>query len=284
MIAKYERSTLSGESRVTVKRYGGLQNLPHWHMDSELIFAEKGSAEIMSENTVFTLPENSCAFIRSETVHYIKAGTDSITAVMKIDSELIRSAVGSQTLIRPILENDYPMVKEIFLRIGQEMSESKKYSGVICSGLSTVLIAEIFRNEKTEALSAAAESTAYKELLRLISERHADITFEEAAAFMCFSKPYFSKYFRRMSGMTFSEYVNIVRVGEAVKLLSRTGTSVGEAAFAAGFGTIRSFNRTFKRLTGFTPRDMPEDYIFIAGSPENVGGSFDPTLSVSRLL
>lgn len=284
MIAKYEQSSLSGDSRATLKYYRDLQNLPHWHMESELIFAEKGSAEVMAENAVFTIPENGCAFIRSGAVHYIKAAADSIIAVMKIDSELIYSAVGPQTPVRPLLENEHPEVKEILGRIRQEMSEGKKFSDVICASLAVILTAEIFRGETLAALPSASESTAYKELLRLISERFADITFEEAAEFMCFSKPYFSKYFRRMSGMTFSEYVNVVRIGEAVKLLSRTGISVGEAAFAAGFGTIRSFNRTFKRLTGFTPRNMPENYIFTAGSPENTADGFDPTLPGSKVL
>ena len=65
MIARYEKSVLSGKSQVTVQRYGGLQNLPHWHMECELIFSEKGSAEVMTENTVYSLTEGGCVYIRS---------------------------------------------------------------------------------------------------------------------------------------------------------------------------------------------------------------------------
>ncbi|MGN1304090.1 MAG: helix-turn-helix domain-containing protein [Oscillospiraceae bacterium] len=283
MIARYEQSVLSGKSQVTVQRYGGLQNLPHWHIESELIFAEKGSAEVMAENTVYALSEGGCVFIRSGAVHYIKAETDSVVSVMKIDSELISSAVGAQTPVCPLLESRYPTA-EVFEKIRQEISAEEKYCEVVCAGLVTAMIAEIFRNEKTEALNSNSESTAYKELLRLIGERYADITFEEAAEFMCFSKPYFSKYFRRMSGMTFSEYLNIVRVSEAVKMLSHGDLSAGETALAAGFGTIRSFNRIFKRYTGFTPRELPDDFVFIGESHENGSESFDPTLPISVIL
>lgn len=283
MIARYEQSVLSGKSQVTVQRYGGLQNLPHWHIESELIFAEKGSAEIMAENTVYPLSEGGCVFIRSGAVHYIKAETDSVVSVMKIDSELITSAVGVQTPISPLLEHHYPAA-EVFEKIRQEISAGKKYYEVVCAGLVTAMIAEIFRNEKTESLNSSSESTAYKELLRLIGEHYANITFDEAAEFMCFSKPYFSKYFRRMSGMTFSEYLNIVRVSEAVKLLSRGDLSAGETALAAGFGTIRSFNRIFKRYTGFTPRELPVDFDFIGESHENGNEGFDPTLPISVIL
>lgn len=283
MIARYEQSVLSGKSQVTVQRYGGLQNLPHWHIESELIFAEKGSAEVMAENTVYALSAGGCVFIRSGAVHYIKAETGSVVSVMKIDSELISSAVGAQTPVCPLLESRYPTA-EVFEKIRQEISAEEKYCEVVCAGLVTAMIAEIFRGEKTEALNSNSESTAYKELLRLIGERCADITFEEAAEFMCFSKPYFSKYFRRMSGMTFSEYLNIVRVSEAVKLLSHGDLSAGETALAAGFGTIRSFNRIFKRYTGFTPRELPDDFVFIGESHQNGSESFDPTLPISVIL
>ena len=111
-----------------------------------------------------------------------------------------------------------------------------------------------FSSGKWQIYLFSSESSAYKELLRLVAKRYADMTFDEAAEFMCFSKPYFSKYFRRMSGMTFSEYLNVVRVSEAVKMLSHGNMSVGETALAAGFGTIRSFNRIFKRYTGFLKR------------------------------
>ena len=283
MIAKYEQSVLSGRSQVSVQRYVGLQNLPHWHIESELIFAEKGSAEVMTDNDLYGLSEGYCVFIRSGAVHYIKAESDSVISVMKIDSQLISAEFGTLAPVCPLLERKYD-VYEAFEKIRQEISNGEKYYEVICSGLALALTAEIFRNEKTSSSKISSGSGAYKKLLRIISERFADITFDEAAEIMCFSKPYFSKYFRRMSGMTFSEYLNIVRVSEAVKMLSKGNLSAGETAVAAGFGTIRSFNRVFKQYTGFTPRELPDDFVFIGEDRGTDSDSFDPTLPVSKIL
>lgn len=283
MIAKYEQSVLSGRSQVSVQRYVGLQNLPHWHIESELIFAEKGSAEVMTDNNLYSLSEGYCVFIRSGAVHYIKAESDSVISVMKIDSQLISAEFGTLAPVCPLLERKYD-VSEAFEKIRQEISNGEKYYEVICSGLALALTAEIFRNEKTSSSKISSGSDAYKKLLRIISERFADITFDEAAEIMCFSKPYFSKYFRRMSGMTFSEYLNIVRVSEAVKMLSKGNLSAGETAVAAGFGTIRSFNRVFKQYTGFTPRELPDDFVFIGENQGSSSDSFDPTLPVSKIL
>ena len=86
-----------------------------------------------------------------------------------------------------------------------------------------------------------------------------------------------------MSGMTFSEYLNVVRVSAAVKMLSQ-GMAAGETAFAAGFGTIRSFNRVFRSCTGYTPRELPKDFVFIGDAHETDGNGFDPTLPPTKLL
>lgn len=283
MIAKYEQSVLSGKLQAAVQRYGGLQNLPHWHMESELICAESGCAEVMAENTVYQLTEGRCIFVRGGAVHYIKADAESVLTVMKIKSELIASVAGERAPVCPLLENSYP-IAETAERIRREISAGEKYHEAVCTGLAMALVAEIFRGEKTQESGKLGESTAYKDLLSLISERYADMTFDEAAEFMCFSKPYFSKYFCKMSGMTFSEYLNIVRVSAAVKMLSRGNMAIGEAALAAGFGTIRSFNRVFKQLTGCTPRELPKEQIFIESGMSAIEKGFDPTLGVTRVL
>ncbi len=283
MIAKYEQSDLGGNDRVSVISYENLQNLPHWHMECELIYAEKGSAEIMSENTVYSLCEGKSIFIKKEAVHYIKAEENSIISVMKLTPELIASAFGNKEPVCPLIDGNYP-IKPVFDKIRQELTENERYYDIICSSLAEFLLAEIFRGEKTKQSADSSDSTEYKRLLQLINERYADITFDEAADFMCFCKPYFSKYFKKMSGMTFSEYLNIVRVSEAVKMLSKKKLSASEISVEAGFGTIRSFNRIFKKYTGFSPRRLPEDFIFIGEKTHSDDEGFDPTLPVSIIL
>ena len=92
----------------------------------------------------------------------------------------------------------------------------------------------------------------------------------------------FLQVFPQNVGYDLFGYLNIVRVSAAAKMLSK-GMPAGEAALAAGFGTIRSFNRVFKQLTGFTPRELPDNYVFIGGQTADDKG-FDPTLPVSRVI
>ena len=57
-------------------------------------------------------------------------------------------------------------------------------------------------------------------------------------------------------GITFAQFVNTYRVGHAKQLLaSKPDLKLVLVAQESGFATEQSFFRTFKTLTGLTPRD-----------------------------
>ena len=64
----------------------------------------------------------------------------------------------------------------------------------------------------------------------------------------------FSRLFRKVTGVTLTEYVNRARVEQVKHLLANPDARIAESALAAGFYDIAYFNRTFKRYTGLTPR------------------------------
>ena len=63
----------------------------------------------------------------------------------------------------------------------------------------------------------------------------------------------FCRFFKKMTGKSFSDYVNDLRVGRAGKLLTESTSSVNEIAYASGFNSITHFNRMFLRKKGMSP-------------------------------
>ena len=59
----------------------------------------------------------------------------------------------------------------------------------------------------------------------------------------------FSEKFRN----NFPAYLNYLRCSHAAILLKNSNTTCSEIAYQAGFGSIRSFNRTFHTIYGITP-------------------------------
>ncbi|MEZ4992652.1 MAG: AraC family transcriptional regulator [Saprospiraceae bacterium] len=78
------------------------------------------------------------------------------------------------------------------------------------------------------------------------------ISVEEAAAVCSLSYAAFCRYFKKMTRLTFTEFLNHYRVNQAKKLLLRD-KNVTETCFACGFESLSYFNRTFRKITGDNP-------------------------------
>lgn len=69
------------------------------------------------------------------------------------------------------------------------------------------------------------------------------------------SQAYFSREFKRRTGMCFNDYLAEKRFDYAKKLL-RNGNRVIDACLESGFGTVRNFSRRFKEKYGITPKEF----------------------------
>jgi AraC-like DNA-binding protein len=69
-----------------------------------------------------------------------------------------------------------------------------------------------------------------------------------------------SRFFRRMTGMTMTAYINIVRVNAACRLLVDTDLRITDIAMECGFQNLSHFNRRFLLLKGRPPRDYRARY------------------------
>ena len=70
----------------------------------------------------------------------------------------------------------------------------------------------------------------------------------------------FCRYFKEKTGKTLSEFLNDMRIGYACKLLIEGHLSVSQICFECGFNNLSNFNRTFKRLTRFTPSEYQQQF------------------------
>ncbi|GEA14744.1 histidine kinase [Moorella sp. E308F] len=78
------------------------------------------------------------------------------------------------------------------------------------------------------------------------------IGLEDIAVFVDLSPAHLSRLFKKEMGRTVIEYLNLVRI-EAAKRLLREGKTIEEVATATGFNEVTYFSRVFKREVGVTP-------------------------------
>lgn len=289
MLANFEKRENPDKSSVWAGSYQNLHNLHHWHLECELIYVQAGEVTVSHNNTAYHLQKEDCIFINSGEIHYIKGSEDSITDILMFDTALLGNISPKHfQLLYPRLRHHYP-VMEYFHAIRDELKKKNEFYDVKVSCLMTDFIIDIFRHEplcEQKQLKDSSSIKNYKNLLSEIEEKCSYITFEDACSFMGLTKPYFSRFFKNISGMTFSQYLNIIRLEKAIHMLNNNteNLSITQIASACGFDTIRHFNRVFKDFTGLSPRQLPENYVLSSHSIRSMKKNFNPTLPCSVLV
>lgn len=99
--------------------------------------------------------------------------------------------------------------------------------------------------------------TALKRAMNYISLNFAqDITLSSVAREVHLSESYFSSQFKKLCGVSFTEYLNAVRIDESKRLLISGDMNVTEAAARVGFASQSYFSKVFHRVTDMTPRQF----------------------------
>ncbi len=79
------------------------------------------------------------------------------------------------------------------------------------------------------------------------------IPLEEIADKVSMSVPGFCRYFKKITGKTFTQFVNEYRLVHAAKLLHEKQTSITDICYESGFSNFSHFNKLFKQFSGKTP-------------------------------
>ncbi len=66
----------------------------------------------------------------------------------------------------------------------------------------------------------------------------------------------FSRFFRKATGNSFTDFVNRIRINKACQLLMTTDQYVTNVCYEVGFNNVANFNRRFLELKGLTPKEF----------------------------
>lgn len=287
MQARHEHRTYSQNICVWVGRYRNLNNLPHWHSDHEIVYAEKGAATVRIGSSTYTVEQGNALFIQSQNVHCIQSDSDCILLLFIFAQKPLQQITANTQLVSPLLSGDYHL-PELFGKLSEEINSDRPLAALSANNRTARLLIDIFMNEPVcGADKKGGGKKLFCRLLDDIDKNYANYTLADAARFVSVSQSHFSKMFKKMANTTFTRYLNMVRVEKAIEIMREGGTTITETAISCGFGSIRNFNRVFKEITGYSPRGLPENYSLLSIHPAytaDEGESFDPTNTSSVLL
>ena len=247
--------------------YTNISFLAHWHQEIELIYLRSGSARFCINEHNFTARAGDLVLIDTGDFHYsdsseMKNELDFLIFDPSVISPLYRHSNYAHPLISSEMLKNCGLAEELaslFDTAHTELQEQKPYYQDIVTAslrsfwyrLRRVLPREAMdtsRNRRSHMLEEMQQLLAYMD-----SHYSEDITLSFAAEKMNFSESYFSRVFKRLMGINFVTYLNMIRVEHAATELKISGNRVLDIALSSGFNNIRTLNRVFKEITGYTP-------------------------------
>ena len=151
-------------------------------------------------------------------------------------------------LISQILKADYHKNRQVNTALVQQLLAAPSFS---------VLYALL--RQTVHALTAAAPAPVVKdngaELQTYIAAHASDPTLSlvDVADHFNLSVPYASRHIKEITGMTFTTYVQDIRMERIQTALETTDIPIKDIVTANGYYDVANFTRKFKKLLGVTP-------------------------------
>jgi len=127
--------------------------------------------------------------------------------------------------------------------------------------LATSIESEVLNIPPIEHNYNLKEQERIKKIYRYVEEHyHEKVDIKEVVDLCNLSTAAFCRYFKRMTNMTFTEFLNQYRVNQAKKLLLKN-CNVSEACFESGFTNLSYFNKTFNRYAQENPMHFKKRHV-----------------------
>ncbi len=82
------------------------------------------------------------------------------------------------------------------------------------------------------------------------------------------SLSYLSHFFKEMLGISFQQYVALLRFERARRLVEKTDTSLTQICMECGFSDYRYLNRIYKKQLGYTPQEFRNSHVNFSENKE----------------
>lgn len=240
-----------------LKEYGENFNFPpHMHLCFEFITVQEGDMTVTVDGTEYSLQTGDALLIFPNQLHSLQS-TKSRHMLCIFAPDLIRAYRSKTEHYRP-KSNQFRPDKYLIESLEKINPEAKNITkkGILYSLCSAFDEVATYLPQKTEQKGLLSRIFAFVE-----AHYHENCTLEQLATTLGYDYAYLSRYFKKATGISYGEYLNIYRLNKACYLLDNTDQTILQCAFDSGYNSLRTFNRNFKKQFSISPAQYRKEGI-----------------------
>ena len=228
------------------------------HPFYEIVYVLSGSVGITAGEKVYVLNTGQCLMHPPNEFHRIRSEDGSEPHVLNLSfyaGEMPSSPSG-----RIFEPND--VLREEFLEISLEVRDGLHNSDMELLATQRVRLERwllrAFRDGNENGVIESSGALRYAEIVRLLQDHISEnLQAGDIARLSRVSLSKLKKIFTNYAGMGVSRYFTEMKMRHAAEMI-RSGTRVGEAAAALGYGDQNYFSTVFRRIMGVPPGKYKE--------------------------
>ncbi|MDJ0922871.1 MAG: AraC family transcriptional regulator [Henriciella sp.] len=243
-----------------------LEPFHHFHDVCELVWFRSGIGEVLTESGTFTISGGTAIFLPAMHSHdFSIAAGEKEWVLFHIDPSLVATLIQEDALpaLETVLccrfEGTARTRIDTLLDWASDVSSDPIANRPLLTRLIKLVLGEMTRSASIAPRDITRDVGKFERLrpaLDLVAQQTSHtVSLEDAASACHLSEAYFSRRFKSVFGMNFSDYVRTYRLRLAARRLIVSGERISDIAFSLGFATPAHFTALFQNRFGMTPRD-----------------------------
>ncbi len=238
----------------------------HFHHQVEVVYMLKGECTAIVEGEEFLLRSGDILTVFPNQIHEYKDGKNEEFFIAIFQPEILpdyKDLFYNMVPVKKVYstENQNDFLLNLAKRMPEMYQKDYKYKEAIYRGLLTAFLGELFSFYPLKK-AKSTDMSVLKSVLLFCNENYLNnIHLEDAADALHVSKFYISHLLNHKLGISFNDYVNSLRITDAVYLLEKKEGGMTEIAQRCGFNTARTFNRAFNSVYGMSPSKYKREVV-----------------------
>ena len=236
---------------------GGRGTISNWHENLELLYCVSGTGLLVCGGIEYTMVPGHIYAVNSNEMHGIFDQGQLAYDCLIVDMNFLK--LNALHMDQVELKTDIlsPEAAHIMEQIAGEMAEKGPYCAPRVRALCLLLMVLLLRNFSKNGEESNRFQPSDEPIKQAVAYIHGNygekMTLESLASLTGFSKCYFARRFKKITGMTVVAYINLIRCRKAQKLLEQKQLSVLQVANRCGFENASYFSRTYRSIMGHLP-------------------------------
>jgi AraC family transcriptional regulator len=235
----------------------GISMPAHTHRQASLCLILRGRHTLTCRKASHIVEPGTLVFLPAEELHQCCFHTEAKIFSMSLEPSWIEQLHPHLTMLDHPSYHSTDALTPLAVRAYKEFRSKDVFSPLALEGLVLEILAGIARHNVNDIAAIGRLPPRWlRQANDLLHERFAEsLSLDEIAQAVEAHPAHLSRMFRRYYHSTIGEYLRVLRLQSACRILTTSALPLGEVALSCGYTEQSNFTTAFKRHTGLTPKE-----------------------------